>query len=255
MAQRARESTFQSSVTRRHFLWEMGSGLSGLALAWLLNEEEARASAGAPSGEWPASPYAAKPPHFPGRAKRVINICACGGVSHLDTYDYKPDLIKHDGEELTSKGKIDTFFGQPGRLMKSPFAFRQHGQSGLWMSELLPNLATCVDDMTFIYSMTAKSSNHTPATFQMNTGFTMNGFPCVGAWLSYGLGSENQDLPAFVVLPDPRGLPAGGAINWTNGFLPATHQGVAFRATGDPVPDLSTPNGVSRAERDASLKL
>ena len=125
--------------------------------------------------------------------------------------------------------------------MKSPFAFKQHGQCGQWVSDLLPNLAECVDDLTFIQSMVAKSSNHTPAAFQMNTGFTMNGFPCMGAWLSYGLGTENQDLPAFVVLPDPRGLPAGGAINWTSGFLPAAHQGVAFRTTGEPIPDLFPP--------------
>src|SRR5207237_331563 len=138
----------------------VGSGVSGLALAWLLNEEQGRAAA-VPK-ELPGSLSGAGLTPFPAKAKRVINICACGGVSHLDTYDYKPDLVKHNGEELTSKGKIDTFFGQPGRLMKSPFAFRQHGQSGLWMSDLLPNLATCVDDMTFIYSMTAKSFNHTP---------------------------------------------------------------------------------------------
>src|SRR4029453_11624287 len=109
----------------------------------------------------------------------------------------------------------------------SPWHFQQRGQSGLWVSDLLPHLAGCVDDMTFVYSMTAKTSNHTPATFQMNSGFTMNGFPCLGAWLSYGLGSENGDLPAFVVLPDPRGIPAGGAINWTPGFLPHAHQGGA----------------------------
>jgi len=243
-----------SPVTRRHFLWEVGGGLSGIALAWLLNQEQSRAAVPSP-GVAAASSSGPKPPHFPARASRVIHICACGGVSHLDTYDYKPDLIKHDGEELTSKGKIDTFFGKPGRLMKSPFAFSQHGQSGLWMSELLPNLATCVDDMTFIYSMTAKSFNHTPATFQMNTGFTMNGFPCLGAWLSYGLGSENQDLPAFVVLPDPRQFPAGGAINWTSGFLPAVHQGVPFRTTGEPIADLNTPKEISPARRHASLEL
>ncbi len=241
--------------TRRHFLWEVGGGVSGLALAWLLNEEQGQAAMAALPRSPLASPYVPQPAHFPAKAKRVIHICACGGVSHLDTYDYKPDLIRHDGEDLTGKGKIDTFFGQPGRLMKSPFAFRQHGQSGLWMSELLPNLATCVDDMTFIYSMTAKSSNHTPATFQMNTGFTMNGFPCLGAWLSYGLGSENQDLPAFVVLPDPRQLPAGGAINWTSGFLPAVHQGVAFRTAGEPIVDLNTPKEISPERRKASLDL
>jgi hypothetical protein len=139
--------------------------------------------------------------------------------------------------------------------LKSPFAFRQYGQSGAWMSDLLPNLATCVDDMTFIHSMVSKSSNHTPATFFMNSGFTMNGFPSLGAWLSYGLGSENHDLPAFVVLPDPRQLPAGGAINWTAGFLPALHQGVPFRSGGEPIVDLNTPPGVSPGRRHAEMAL
>jgi hypothetical protein len=123
------------------------------------------------------------------------------------------------------------------------------------VSDLLPHLATCVDDMTFIHSMVAKSSNHTPATFQMNSGFTMNGFPCLGAWLSYGLGTVNQDLPAFVVLPDPRGLPAGGAINWTNGFLPAAHQGVAFRAGDEPIADLHTPTNTSPGMRRRGMEL
>lgn len=235
-------------LTRRHFLWEAGAGLSGLALAWMF-QQEIRAAENA------ASAIAPGRTHFPPRAKRVIHICACGGVSHLDTYDFKPDLIKHDGQELTNKGKLDTFFGKPGRLLKSPFAFKQHGQSGAWMSELLPNLATCVDDMTFIHSMVSKSSNHTPATFSMNTGFTMNGFPCLGAWLSYGLGTENQDLPAFVVLPDPRQLPAGGAINWTSGFLPAVHQGVAFRTSGEAITDLGTPSHVPVARRQAESAL
>jgi hypothetical protein len=117
------------------------------------------------------------------------------------------------------------------------------------------NLATCVDDMTFVHSMVSKSSNHTPATFSMNTGFTMNGFPCLGSWLSYGLGSENQDLPAFVVLPDPRQLPAGGAINWTSGFLPAVHQGVAFRTSGEPIVDLNTPVGINPRRRQMEMTL
>ncbi len=173
----------------------------------------------------------------------------------MDTFDHKPDLAKYEGKELTGKGKIDTFFGRPGRLMKSPFSFRRHGQCGQWVSNLLPHLAGCVDDLTLIHSMVAKTSNHTPATFQMNSGFTINGFPCLGAWLSYGLGSENQDLPAFVVLPDPRGLPAGGSINWTNGFLPAAHQGVAFRTQGEPIPNLFPPGGVRAADRRAGLDL
>jgi len=227
-----------NDLSRRHFLWQAG-GLGGIALAWLL-EREARA---------------AKPgSHFAPKAQRVIMIFAPGGVSHVDTFDHKPELARHHGKPLTGKGKIDTFFGQPGNLMKSPFAFRRHGQSGRWVSELFPHLAQCVDDLTFIHSMQAKSSNHTPAGFQMLTGFTMNGFPSIGSWVSYGLGSVTQDLPAFVVLPDPRGLPAGGSINWTSGFLPAAHQGVAFRTAGDPVPDLSTPRDVSAESRQAGLR-
>jgi len=238
-------------LSRRHFLAE--AGLSGVALAWLLQQELRGASA--PTPVLPGSPYAAKTTAFPAKAKRVIHVCACGGVSHVDTFDYKPELEKHHGEELTNKGKIDTFFGRPGRLMKSQFAFRQHGRSGLWMSDLLPHLSKCVDEITFLHAMHSKSSNHTPATFFMNSGFTMNGFPCLGAWLSYGLGSENQDLPAYVVLPDPRQLPAGGAINWTSGFLPAVHQGVAFRGTGEPIVDLNTPHDISPARRLAESAL
>src|SRR5579885_1246192 len=174
--------TDRLALSRRHFLWQSGGGLGAIALAWML-DREARAGEAAGGG---------RRPHFTPKARRVIQIFCAGGVSHVDTFD-----------------------GQPGRLMKSPFAFRRRGQSGLWVSDLLPHLAGCADDLTFFYSMVGKTSNHTPATFQMNTGFTMNGFPCLGSWLSYGLGSDNQDLPAFVVLTDPRGLPAGGAINWT----------------------------------------
>ncbi|MGC4042375.1 MAG: DUF1501 domain-containing protein [Armatimonas sp.] len=206
-------------MDRRGFLLQAGAGLSAVALPYLLQSE---ALAAAPVG----------------KAKRVIFVFCCGGVSHIDTFDYKPELKKREGQELTGKGKLDTFFAQPGKLMGSPFEFRQHGQSGAWVSSLLPNIAEHVDDMTFIHSMVSKSSNHTPATFFFNTGFTMNGFPCLGAWLSYGLGSLNENLPSFVVLPDPRGLPAGGPINWTSGFLPASHQGVAFQTKGDLIPEL-----------------
>jgi hypothetical protein len=238
--------TDHSALSRRHFLWQAGGGLGAIALAWMLDRE---ARAGQSETASPGGP------HFTPKAKRVVQIFCAGGVSHIDTFDHKPDLAKHHGEELTGKGKIDTFFGQPGRLMKSPFVFHRRGRSGLWVSDLLPHLAGCVDDMTFIHSMVAKTSNHTPATFQMNTGFTMNGFPCLGAWLSYGLGTDNENLPAFVVLPDTRGLPAGGAINWTNGFLPAAHQGVAFRTTGAPIPDLFPPGDVAADGRRAGMDL
>ena len=192
--------------------------------------------------------------HFAAKAKRAVLIFACGGVSHLDTFDYKPDLVRLNGKELTGKGKIDPFFGRPGRLLQSPFAFKQRGESGLWVSDLLPNLAECADLLTVVRSMTAKSSNHTPAAFQMNTGFTMNGFPSLGAWLSYGLGTLNEELPTFVVLPDPRGLPAGGSIHWTSSFLPAKHQGAAFQTQGHPIPHLRTPPDVSPQARRAGLE-
>ena len=234
-------------MNRRDFFSQSATGLSGIALAWLL-QQDARAAEKATGGHPPG-------PHFAPKAKRVIQIFCPGGVSHVDTFDYKPELIKLDGKAMTGKGTTDTFFGQPGNLMKSPFAWKQYGKSGRWVTDLFPNLAERVDDLTFIHSMVAKSANHTPAGFQMNSGFVLNGFPAMGSWISYGLGSLTDDLPAFVVLPDPRGFPAGGAINWSNGFLPATHQGVAFRTTGDPIPDLSTPKETTAKERQGSLNL
>ncbi|MCE9533084.1 MAG: DUF1501 domain-containing protein, partial [Planctomycetes bacterium] len=203
----------------------------------------------------PASAADLRSTHFRPRVKRVVQIFCPGGVSHVDTFDLRPELTRQHGQEMTGKGKVDTFFGQVGRLMKSPFAFKQHGQCGRWVSEIFPHLSTCVDDLTFIHSMVAKSSNHTPAGFQMNTGFVMNGYPAMGSWVSYGLGSENENLPSYVVLPDSRGLPAGGSICWSNGFLPATHQGVAFKTTGEAITDLATPADVSPRERSAAAKL
>ncbi|MFM8890941.1 MAG: DUF1501 domain-containing protein, partial [Planctomycetia bacterium] len=193
-------------IPRRHVLSAASGGLGSVALAWLVAQERSRA---APAGGL----------HHRPRATRVVQVFCCGGVSHLDTFDHKPELARLDGQTLEGKGENIGFFGQPGRIMKSVYEFDRHGQSGAWVSSLLPNLAGCVDEFCFIHSMVAKSNNHTPATFQMNSGFTLNGFPCMGAWLSYGLGTENENLPAFVVLPDPRGLPAGGSINWTSGFL------------------------------------
>jgi hypothetical protein len=221
--------------TRRHFLRQAAGGLGAVALSWM----EAR-------GET----------HFAARAKRVINVFAAGGVSHVDTFDYKPELERSDGKALQGKGKVDTFFGKPGNLAKSPFEFRRRGQSGLWVSELLPEIATCADELCVVRSMVSKNNNHTPATFLMNSGFTMSGYPSMGAWVSYGLGSETEDLPAFVILPDPRGEPAGGSTNWSAGFLPAAHQGVAFATRGkEPVRDLASPAGGDPAARAAGLGL
>lgn len=236
-------------IPRRHFLSSSAHGLGSVALAWLLSRDQALAGTTAASGS-------ARLPHFRPRAKRVVQVFCCGGVSHLDTFDYKPELDRMHGKSMEGKGENLGFFGQPGKLMKSAYPFRQHGRSGAWVSSLLPHLAGCVDDLCFIHSMYARSNNHTPATFQMNSGFTLNGFPCMGSWLSYGLGTENENLPAFVVLPDPRGLPAGGSINWTSGFLPANHQGVPFRTrSGEPIVDLQTPPTISASDRSADMRL
>ena len=232
-------------LNRRHFLSSSVGGLGNIALAWLLARDRAL-----------AAPSVVPTVHHRPRAKRIVQVFCCGGVSHLDTFDYKPELERLHGTELTGRGENLGFFGQPGKLMKSVYPFRQRGQSGAWVSDLLPHLAGCADDLCFIHSMFAKSNNHTPATFQMNSGFTLNGFPSMGAWLSYGLGSENENLPAFVVLPDPRGLPAGGSINWTSGFLPANHQGVPFRTQSqEPIVDLETPASVSPEARLADLQM
>ncbi|MBI3870017.1 MAG: DUF1501 domain-containing protein [Verrucomicrobia bacterium] len=230
--------------SRRRFLQSSMGGLSAASLAWLTQRSAAAARSALP------------PPHGAARARRVVEIFCCGGVSHLDTFDHKPELERWHGKTLEGKGENLGFFGQPGKVMKSPYAFQRHGQSGAWVSGLLPHLAGCVDDLCFIHSMVAKSNNHTPATFQMNSGFTMNGFPSMGAWLSYGLGTENENLPTFVVLPDPRGMLAGGSINWTSGFLPANHQGVPFRTQRKtPIVDLDTPPTIRPAERAADMEL
>ena len=212
-------------TTRREMLWEVGGGLAGLALAQM----EAQ---GAPR----------KPgPHFEPKAKNVILIFLPGGISHIDTFDYKPDLVKHHGKATKGENTITPFFGKPGAVMKSPWEFRQYGKSGKWVSDLLPHLAQRVDDMTFFHSMVARSNAHGPAIFQMSTGYIFQGFPSVGSWVSYGLGSENQNLPSFVVLPDPRGLPPCGVANWGNGFLPSQHQGVMFGDQKNPIADLRAP--------------
>ena len=230
-----------SPVDRREFLGCAGLGASSIALSWLLQRETL------------ADTKVTTVHHQPS-AKRLIHIFSPGGVSQVDTFDYKPELERLDGKPLTNKGTLDPFFGRPGNLRKSYFDFARHGQSGQWVSSLFPHLAGCVDDLTFIKSMVTKSSSHTPACFQMNTGFTMNGYPSLGAWLSYGLGTDNEELPTFVVLPDPRGLPNGGSNNWSQGFLPAQHQGVPFRTAGDsPIAHLTTPKSVDRHHRGVGL--
>ena len=234
-----------SLLLRRRFLLDAGAGFGWAALSWLLQRE-----ANAAVGNRAVSPLAAKKPHFAPKAKRVVQVFAVGGMSHLDTFDYKPELSARDGRPFD----MQTFFGQDGNLYKSPFAFERRGESGLWVSSLLPHLAQCADKLTLIHSMAANSANHMSAVAQMNTGFTLSGFPSMGAWITYGLGTENENLPAFVVLPDPRALPWGGKLQWSASFLPASYQGTAFRTSGQSVPDLATPEQVSPPQREASLE-
>ena len=245
-------------LDRRAFLAHAGTGLGGIALAALLAEQGLLA-AGAPPirpAIDPAAPLAPRPPHHPAKAKRVLTIFCSGGVSHLDTFDYKPELVKRDGRPLPG-GNLVTFQGENGNLAKPLWPFRPRGQSGKMVSDLFPRLAGLADDLCFVHSLTAKSNTHGPAENQMSTGFTLDGFPSAGAWVSYALGSECRDLPAFVAVPDPRGVPQVGPNNWGSGFLPAVFQGTPFTAD-KPVPNLRRPAGVSAApdaDTRAFLKL
>ena len=235
-------------MDRREFFSWARNGLAGAAAASLMLRD-GTLQAGVPGEASPACP------HFAPAAKRAIHICLCGAMSHVDTFDYKPGLVAAHGQSLQSATKPDVFFGQVGRLKKPDWRFRQRGQSGLWVSDLFPNLGELADELTVVRSMVADTSNHTPATFQENSGFRLNGFPTMGAWLSYGLGSESDDLPAFVVIPDAREFPAGGTINWTNGFLPARHQGVVMSLQGDPIDDLFPSRPVSPGAETATRDL
>ena len=240
-------------MPRRDFFSWASQGLGATALLSLL--------AGDGQAAKPEIPGEVKdpPPHHAAKARRVIHICLCGGFSQIDTLDYKPELARRHGQPLGGDEKPDVFFGQVGLLRQNDFAFRKRGASGLWISDLLPNIAEVADELTIIRSMVAESSSHTPATIQENSGFRLNGFPTLGAWLSYGLGCETDELPAFVVLPDPRGLPASGTNNWTNGFLPAQHQGVMFSSSGPAIRDLTPARemvpAVEKASRDFQRQL
>jgi hypothetical protein len=219
-------------MQRRDFL----SGFGGLALSHLM------------AGEL----------HHPARAKRVIQIFLSGAASQCDSFDYKPLLIRKAGEKWDPGEKVELFQSNPGVVMPSPWAWKQYGQAGKWVSDLFPETAQCVDDIAFVHSMMTKSNVHGPATFMQNTGFILPGFPSAGAWVSYGLGSLNQNLPVFVVMPDPRGMPPNGPANWGGGFLPAAHQATTVKVgSAHPIADLERPSGtyVSEASEKDGLRL
>ncbi len=239
----------QGRIDRRDFLSFAKYGIGSTALASLLLDS------GRTMADSAATTSLSVSPHFAPKATRVIHIVLCGGLSHIDTFDYKPELEKRHGQTLGGSDRPDVFFGKVGLLRKNDWAFHQRGQSGLWISELFPHLAELADELTIIRSMFADTSNHTPATFQENTGFRLNGFPVFGSWASYGLGCETEDLPAFVVIPDTRGVPAGGSINWTSGFLPARHQGVVIRSKGTPIDDIQPAKPIRSETEVASRTL
>ena len=241
-------------LNRRRFLAHAATGIGGIALASLLRGQNVL---GAPAGKSP-NPLAPRPPHFAPKAKRVLVLFCSGACSPLDTWDYKPELIKRHGQPLPGADKLITFQGEQGTLTQSPWAFRPRGKCGKYTSDLLPRLGELVDEMCFIHSMTARSNTHGPAENQMGTGFTLEGFPSMGAWTSYALGSECDDLPAFVAIPDPRGVPQTGPAQWSAGFLPAVYQGTAFSAD-KPIPHLARPAridaGADGATRDFLKRL
>ncbi len=225
---------------RRKFLADALQGFSGIALAAMLAEE---AKAKSPKID-PAKPYAPRQPHFKARAKNVIVLFCSGALSHVDTFDYKPELIRRDGQPLPDNENLVSFQGPNGNLTKPLWKFRPRGECGKMTSDLLPRLGELVDEIAFLHSLTNKSNTHGPAENVMNTGFAFDGFPSMGAWVNFALGCENQDLPSFVAIEDPRGMPQSGPNNWASGFLPAAFQGTPFSST-KPVRYLQRPESIS----------
>ncbi len=219
--------------SRRDFLWRLGGGLGGAALAQLLRADQGLAPT--------ADRFL---PIRPPRARRVIQLFMNGGASQMDLFDYKPALFRHAGEAFNpgTGERVEAATSEPGKVLKPPFEFRQYGDSGRWVSSVLPHLATCVDDLAFLMAMQSRTNVHGPGSYLMNTGFLLPGFPCLGAWVSYALGSESDNLPSFVVLPDTKGLPYNQRGNFSSGFLPVTHQGTIIQANAPaPIADLQPP--------------
>ena len=222
--------------SRRDFLWNLGGGFAGLAFSQLFSRDA----------------LAAGVQHHAPKVKRVIQLFMTGGASPMDTFDYKPALEKLHGQMLGPKDKPEGQTGMPGAMMKSPFQFAQHGQSGRWVSSVFPEQAKLVDEMAFLMAMQSKTNVHGPGTYMMNSGFLLPGFPCMGAWISYALGNLADNLPTFVVLPDARGLPYNQRGCFSSGFLPAVHQGTVINAASPrPVPDLFAGEKYAFATREA----
>src|SRR6202171_5181048 len=247
-----------SNLSRRDFFSRLGNGVHGTALASLLAPHIL--SAASVEGGSRVYDLKTRPPHFPGKAKSVIQLFQNGGPSHVDLFDYKPALQRMAGTPPSRDivNEIE-FADQVGTVLPSPFQFARRGKCGMEMSELLPHLAECADDITLIRSMYGEHFNHEPALYLMHSGRTLPGRPSLGAWVVYGLGTENQNLPAYVVLDDPKQLPVNGIQNWQSGWLPPVYQGTRFRSEGPPLlnlkPQGNLPDALEAAQRDLIHRL
>lgn len=241
------EKTPMAANSRRAFLERLGAGVGMTALAQVLQLDNALWAGTAAVTARPS-------PQFPPKARRVIQLFMNGGASQMDLFDYKPALFKQAGEKFDpgDGARVEAPTSEPGKILKPPFEFRQHGQSGRWVSDLLPHLAGCVDDIAFLMAMQSRTNVHGPGSYLMNTGFLLPGFPCLGAWVSYALGRISDNLPTFVVLPDTKGLPYNQKGNFSSGFLPVQHQGTLIQASSPtPLPDLSIPSSARYVTPDA----
>ncbi len=234
--------------TRREFIWEAGSAFTSVALAGMLATDGflARQSVAADGLSAFENPLRPRSPHFAPKAKAVIFLFMYGGPSQVDTFDYKPKLYELDGQTIPIRTKGRGGSKREGRVVGPKWKFKQYGACGKWVSDLFPNVGTCVDDLAFLHSMTADSPLHGSAMLQMNSGRILSGSPALGSWVNYGLGTVNENLPGFVVMLDKTGGPISGAKNWSSGYMPATYQGTVIRSSGTPILDLAPPEGVSR---------
>lgn len=244
----------RSLLQRRDFFAQTASSLSAIALTQMLNQQGMLAAdtASAPKID-PSRPHAARQGHYDAKAKNVLVIFCAGACSQLETWDYKPELIKQDGKPMPG-GPTVTFQGPAGNLAKPQYEFRPYGETGKMVSDMIPHLAQQVDDFAFVHTLTSKTNTHGPAENFLSTGFVQDGFPSIGAWITYALGSENQDLPSFVALPDPRGIPQASVNNWGPGFLPAVFQGTAFNSS-QPIRNLNPPSSISGSKDLAARDL
>ncbi len=235
--------------TRREFLWESGCGFGAAALTSLFAADGFFGNSAVHAAEAPVNPLAPQPPLLPAKAKSVIFLFMYGGPSHIDTFDYKPAMVGMDNKTVEVKTFGRGGHKNQGRVVEPRWKFRQYGECGKWVSDLFPHVATCVDDIAFLHSMTADSPIHGSALLMMNSGKLQSGSPAIGSWVNYGLGSVNENMPGFVVMLDRKGGPISGAKNWSSGYMPASYAGTVLRAEGSPINDLSLPNGTTRPMR------